>query len=216
MAKPKSSATKAGANVLQVHVRPDEDEATAHARAALMPGVQAGLTIGEYCKAFGELSLNGMIDELREHATNVQKGDLGRVEAMLSHQAHTLDAIFNNLARRAALNAGEYMGACDTYLRLALKAQSQCRATLETIAEIKNPPIVIARQANVTTGPQQVNNGIPADVASRARQLESAPNQLLEESHGEQLDCGTKGAATGIDSQLAAVGEFDRAEVRRR
>ena len=49
---------------------------------------------------------------------------------------------------------GEYLLATETYLRLALKAQSQCRATLETLAAIKNPPVIFAKQANVTTGPQ--------------------------------------------------------------
>jgi hypothetical protein len=43
-------------------------------------------------------------------------------------------------------------------LRLqAFKAQAQCRATFETIALSKNPP-VFARQANIAQGPQQINN----------------------------------------------------------
>ena len=29
----------------------------------------------------------------------------------------------------------------DRYMRLALKAQAQCRATLETLATVKNPPV---------------------------------------------------------------------------
>jgi hypothetical protein len=50
------------------------------------------------------------------------------------------------------------MGACETYLRLALKAQSQCRATLETLAAIRNPqPVAFVRQANIAHGPQQLN-----------------------------------------------------------
>ena len=51
------------------------------------------------------------------------------------------------------------MQAAETYVRLALKAQAQCRATLETLATIKNPPVVYARQANIAAGRQQVNNG---------------------------------------------------------
>jgi hypothetical protein len=44
-------------------------------------------------------------------------------------------------------------------MRLALKAQSQCRATLETAAAMKNSqPVAFVRQANVAHGPQQVNN----------------------------------------------------------
>jgi hypothetical protein len=46
--------------------------------------------------------------------------------------------------------------------RLALNAPSQCPTTLETLAAIKNPPIVYDRQANVTTGPQQADNGDPS------------------------------------------------------
>jgi hypothetical protein len=41
------------------------------------------------------------------------------------------------------------MDEIDRYLRLGLKAQSQCRATLETLVQIKNPPVVVARQANI-------------------------------------------------------------------
>ncbi len=76
---------------------------------------------------------------------------------MLTAQAHTLDAIFNNLARRA-INA-KYMNELEPYLKLALRAQSQCRATWEALATIKNPPVMgYVRQANVAHGPQQVNN----------------------------------------------------------
>jgi hypothetical protein len=34
-------------------------------------------------------------------------------------------------------------------MRLALRAQGQCRATLETLAVMKSPPTVFARQANI-------------------------------------------------------------------
>jgi hypothetical protein len=43
---------------------------------------------------------------------------------------------------------------------MALKAQNQCRMSLETLATIKKPPVVFARQANINNGgQQQVNNG---------------------------------------------------------
>jgi hypothetical protein len=37
------------------------------------------------------------------------------------------------------------------------------RMTLESLATIKNPPVVYARQANIAHGPQQVNNQLVAD-----------------------------------------------------
>ena len=91
-------------------------------------------------------------------------------------------------------------------LRLALKAQSQCRATLETLAAIKNPPTVYAKQVNQTTGPQQINNGMAAP--SQARGIENEQSKLL--------DTRTKGAAVPSYSTLEALGEVDRAKDGRR
>ncbi|MDP3856769.1 MAG: hypothetical protein Q8Q73_03305 [Stagnimonas sp.] len=76
----------------------------------------------------------------------------------MAAQAHTLDAIFNHPACRAAHNLSEHLPAAETYMRLALKVQSQCRTTLESLAAIKNPTVVFAKQANIAHGPQQVNN----------------------------------------------------------
>ncbi len=150
--------------------QPGDDEATLLAQAVLRSSVRAAISVTQYVQGFGvsNLDLTALTEELAKQANAITAGDLGRSEAMLSAQAHTLDAIFNSMARRAALNANEYPGACDTFLRLALKAQSQCRATLETLAALKNPrSVAFVRQANIAAGPQQVNNG------SLAREIET-------------------------------------------
>src|ERR1017187_7567322 len=136
------------------------------AQLAVTPSLQAASTIKRWSSAVGDLDISGLIDELRQQAATASSGDLKRQEAMLAIQAHTLDTIFNELARRSSTNLGGYLEAADRYMRLALKAQSQCRATIETLAEIKNPrPVAFVNQANIANGPQQVNNcpdGIPA------------------------------------------------------
>ena len=197
---------------------PDEDEAVALARTVLRPTVQAAVTLREYGKGFGskDLDISGLIDALTAQTNASVDGDLGRAEAMLTAQAHTLDAIFNNLARRAALNMGEYMQACDTYLKLALRAQSQCRATWEALATIKNPPIVgYVRQANIAHGHQQVNNAPGTEGnAPRARENRKPQSKLLEEKDGERLDIRTTSPAGRADPAMATMGEVDRAEDR--
>ena len=58
-----------------------------------------------------------------------------------------------------------YPDATETHLKLAFKAQSQCRTTLETLAEIKSPrSVAFVRQANTSAGPQQLNNGTGATI----------------------------------------------------
>lgn len=108
----------------------------------------------------GDVSLTELVASLRDQGEAVNRGDLAAAERMLSAQAVALNAVFAEMARRAALNMGEHLGATESYMRLALKAQSQSRATIETLAAIKNPPVVFARQANINNGgQQQVNNG---------------------------------------------------------
>ncbi len=150
-----------------------------------------------------------MIDNLTVQTKAATDGDLGRGEAMLAAQAHVLDAVFNNLARRA-INA-EFMDNLDRYLKLALGAQSQCRATWETLATMKNPPMMgYVKQANIAHGPQQVNNA-PATVGDSSRPPENTnlQSKLLEVNSDERLDIGATGAAGRANPAMATLGEGD-------
>jgi hypothetical protein len=93
-------------------------------------------------------------------------------------------------------------------MRLALKAQGQCRATAETLALMKNPP-VFARQANIAQGPQQVNNGVVNNGSARAGLPESSPNKLLE-AHGQRLDGRTASTAIEGNPAVETVAEVHR------
>jgi hypothetical protein len=207
--KAKAPAKTKGSNHLDMVRQGDEVEAATVARNVTSPVVRGAVTSQAFSKVFGETQLQALVDELGDQCVKVKEGNLTRAESLLTTQAHTLDAIFNELARRSALNMGEYLDATDRYLRLALKAQSQCRATLETLSAIKNPPVIYAKQANISNGPQQVNNGLPAP-AREEKTISS--NELLEHQHGQRLDTGTQSAAIGADSAMAALGEIDRAK----
>ncbi len=190
--------------------KPNEGEGVVIARTVLRPTVQAAMTLKEYENSFGDLDLPGLVDALTVQTKAASDGDLQRGEAMLAAQAHTLDAIFNNLARRA-INA-EYMDNLDRYLKLALRAQSQCRATWETISAMKNPPMVgYVRQANIAHGHQQVNNApSTAGDTSRAQENTDLQSKLLEESDVERLDTGAESAAGRADPTMAPLGKVDR------
>jgi hypothetical protein len=162
-----------------------EDDAAETARLVLRPSIKGAVTIHNYSKTYGELNLAVLVDELAAQAKAANDGDLKCAEGMLMVQAHTLDSIFNTLASRAIKS--EYVSQLESILRLALKAQSQCARTLETLAAMKNPqPVAFVKQANIAHGPQQVNNG--AAVLSPAREIENAPNELLEVQPSEQPD----------------------------
>jgi hypothetical protein len=177
-------------------------------------------TLVKYAAAdHGELSLTDMVASLREHGQAVNRGDLRAAEAMLASQAVALNAMFAELARRAAVNMGTYLDAAETYLRLALKAQSQSRATVETLAAIKNPPVVFARQANINNGgQQQVNNGaaevsrpIRAGAGAHAAISTAEQTELLEANNGQGVNNGSapslppSPAPQGVSGQCGAL-----------
>lgn len=178
--------------------------------------VQGGVGIHAWSKFMGEVELVELINGLRDGVDRVLDGDMQPVEAMLYTQAMTLQTIFTSLARKAV--AQEYLKQFQVNLTLALKAQAQCRATLEALAEIKNPrPVAFVKQANFAQQ-QQVNNGasgenraVRAGAPAPAEENPGLQNELLEQRHGNHLDFGTAGTAGGADPHLEAVDAGHRA-----
>jgi len=181
-----------------------QTEAEVRAAATIGPAVQAAYTVTKIEKG-GDL--NALVGALETQSKRASSGDTGRMEEILITQAHTLDLIFNNLTRRAVANMQEgYVPVAETYLRLALKAQSQARASIESLAEIKNPPVVYARQANFANGPQQVNNGAES---SRARENKIAPSRLSGHEHELPPDSRASALASRVDPTLETVGAIN-------
>ena len=158
------------------------------------------------------LDMNDLVASLKEHAQAVSNGDMSRVEAILLSQAEALQSLFTRLSTRGM--AQQYLDNFNADMKLALRAQSQCRATLETLATIKNPPVVFAKQANIAHGHQQVNN----TAGSPARgENENLPSKLLERSNEDEwLDGGAPVKAGKCYSTLEAVAEVNRAAHARR
>lgn len=117
--------------------KPDENPYTTAARKLTRPEVTAAAVLQPLG---GEAhNINALITELSIQVADVNAGDMSRPEAMLVSQSHTLDGLFSNLLRKAISNVnGDYFERGERYMRLAFKAQSQCRTTIETLAEIKN------------------------------------------------------------------------------
>lgn len=195
---------------LDIVGRKGEADSMALARSELDPlAGNAGL-VRTFSHAGGD-DITALHQAIAKSAEAVCSGDLSEPEAMLMAQAHSLNTLFTALAQRAAANMGEYMQATETYLRMALKAQSQCRATLETLAEIKNPrSVTITRQANIA-GQQVVNNGnmVTGGNSSHAGRKQNPENELLGDVHNERLDTGTAQTAGGTYQDVETVGTIN-------
>jgi hypothetical protein len=178
------------------------DDGIEYGRMLTAPEVAAYRVIGaaQPKHLADEIDVPGLLATLRDQARTVSSGDLSRAESLLMNQADALQSLFVGLVERSFTQ--EYLVHMEGFMRLALKAQSQCRATLETLAAVKNPPVVYARQANVTTGPQQVNNGA---WPNRAREKEIPQTQLSGADRELRQDTRASGSASAIDLSLEAV-----------
>lgn len=206
--------------MLKVVQRRGEADSAAVSRAAITPYIQGALTTRSYINPYfreGGANLNGLAQALNEQAEQANKGDFSHAEAMLATQAATLDAIFHQLAQQA--NGSEYMDKMERYMRLAFKAQSQCRTTLEALAEVKAPKAVqFVRQANFAQGHQQVNNYDQSDDPAhasppkpRTRGKGKSAKQTKQVEHHEQQTLDPRGTATAgrDDQEMEAVGAVD-------
>lgn len=195
---------------LTVELQADETPSQAMARIVTSPECLSA-TVLTICQNIDQSQITEVVGELKQQTTAVHADDLSRAESMLIAQAHTLDGLFARLATNALTN--DSMDKMERYMRLALKAQSQSRATLQTLAELKAPKqIAFVKQANIGNQVQVNNGGTP----SHARENRKAPNELLEVEHGERLDTRTAGAAGGADPAMATVGAKHRPGQRQR
>ena len=201
------------ANVLQLPKHPDQTEQQAMTEGALNPAISCAMTAADFLRpSWTSIGVTEAMHELTKKAKAVNAGDLKEVETMLVSQAFALNAMFVEMSRRAHLNMGNHMEAMETYMRLAMKCQNQTRMTLETLAAVKNPPVVYAKQANINNGgQQQVNNGVaPQQTTAHTAENTNPKNELLKASHGERLDFGAQTAASATHQDMATVGEVHR------
>ena len=148
---------------LNVDVRPDETSRQAIARKLTGPFTRHGFVTGEACarlvESFDSADKPGLTEyawAIKDRADKAATGDLEASSALLMTQALSLDGIFTEYARIALVNVSKNMDASERYMRLALKAQANSRATLEALAKLHQPREQTVRHVHVNEGGQAV------------------------------------------------------------
>jgi hypothetical protein len=149
-------------------------------------------------------------DQLVAVTAEAAAGELRRPAELLMAQSVALDTMFNVLARRAGASLDAHPEAAERFLRLALKAQSQSRATLESLGLLLHPrAVAFVRQDG---GAMQINMAPGAPGAVPRAHGAIPPTELMGDPHGGRLDDRATRAAIGSNPALAPVGARDRPE----
>jgi len=146
-------------------------------------------------------AINAAFDGVERTLSKVKSGNLEDLEEILVNQVYVLNGLFNQLViqGKASLTEPAVMRSLPnhpkTMLNVALKAQTQCRATVQTINDLKNPK-------KTTFIKNQLNN-VKMELEERIEQLEDI-------EHGsKKLDGGTEATAITVNSELEALEVID-------
>ena len=143
-----------------------------------------------------------MAESLEATIARVKSGNLEELEAMLVSQAFVLNNLFVQLASKGERSLSDptvlktLPHHPKTMLDIALKAQNQCRATVEAINNLKNPK-------KTTFIKNQLNN-VKLELEERIEALEEV------DRGSKALDGGTEAIAIPKDRGVETLGELDR------
>jgi hypothetical protein len=177
---------------LTLRAKAGDDMPMTKAKATTRASINSALVVNAYqTNIMGDVDLDGLVANMQVNFKAVSDGDMSTMEAMLVGQATALQTMFTSLAMRAA--SQEYLNQYQTYMALALKAQAQSRATISALVDLKYPrQATFVKQANISNGHQQVNNGtsshqklegsvLPgASNYAHAEDFQTEPNKLLD------------------------------------
>ena len=161
MTKPTKAQRSGEPKPITVEAEKGETESATMVRVMVGPYLRHGIVGSEIAaKMAGKLPGDPRFDDfgraIKAKVEAAVKGDMTLASELLTAQALSLDAMFTELARRATMNLGDYILAAERYARLAIKAQSNCRATLEALARLHQPREQTVRHVHVNEGGQAV------------------------------------------------------------
>ena len=184
-----------------------QSESKHYAKVSLSPSTMCAVLSDSFTSAIlPKAEIADVSSRLSDKITTIQDGDMKPIEAMLIGQAQALQTMFVSLGRQAVCKTS--LPQYTAFMNLALKAQSQSRATIQALVELKYPKqATFVKQANIAHGHQQVNNAPAIDKpnGTHAQAIENQPNELLSEMNHATLDSNGTATTSTTDKAMATV-----------
>lgn len=185
-----------------------QSESEHYAKVSLSAHYMSAILADSYTSAIlPEAKMFDVASALSDKITTIQNGDMQPIEAMLISQAQALQTMFVTLGRMAASKT--QLAQYTAFMNMALKAQSQSRATIQALTELKYPKqATFVKQANISQGHQQVNNAsnqTSTHAPAHAKENQNPQNKLLEAQQNEWLDNGTAATPSATHQAMATV-----------
>lgn len=187
------------------------------ARAAVFPENVAITAIKQLKfdpRTAARIDAGDLLDEILRQSKQIQNGDLKLIERFLYAQALALDAMFDRALAQMA--GSEWAPQIQLFGALALKAQAQCRSTLATLAQIKNPDQTTFIKQNIQQQNNAVNQQINTSSTVDSKKSEEVANELLKEVKHEALECRGAEKAITINTAMETVEAINGSKIPKR
>lgn len=171
------------------------------AEVSMKPHFRHALAASDYVKRttqLNDLQWSDFVIQFGDAVVGTRSGELDLASDMLTAQALTLDSVFTDMLSRSNLNLTQFPEAAERYMRLALKAQAQSRATLEALAKLHQPREQTVKHVHVD------NRGGQAVIAENI-QTGGMKTENAEQSHGPTYSCTIRPALPGENPSWHAV-----------
>lgn len=181
-----------------------QSESESYAKVSLSASYMGAILADSFTSTIlPKADMADVVIALSDKITIIQDGDMKPIEAMLISQAHALQTMFVTLGRMAASKT--QLAQYTAFMNMALKAQSQSRATIQALTELKYPKqATFVKQANIANGHQQVNNA--TNTLALAKEIENQPNELLEVNNGSKaMDIRATQSTSPKDKAMATL-----------
>lgn len=143
---------------------------------------------GEYSKQMLESSFE-----------QIKEGDLSMLEQVLVGQVVALNIAFSGLATKASMQTDRT--SMQMLMNLSFKAQNQCRATIDSLVQLRRPsPTQFIKQANISGGHQQVNN---------LHGINAIPQNELLDNLNERMDRGAQSTPKRVNQTVETMGAIN-------
>lgn len=179
---------------VSVNCKTDSDEEFARNSANLFvdPVIAATRVI---CAAEDKAGLAKVLDvpSLTEALKNLTEAlnhnDQSGIENALLSQATALQALFVRLTERAMQTKNDQLS--QSFLKLALRAQSQSKSSFEALLDMRRPPAIHAQLANLAS----------------TQQITLNPTFLQNQLSGEMHELPENSRASGVEGEIGAAME---------
>lgn len=173
-----------------------------------------------HCRGHAIMALNKLhgsgfdgvaaFERLSRSVDRIHNNDTNEIEAMLMTQAKSLEYLFYDALGKIP---NSNMEQAEIFASIALKAQSGCRKTLMSLAELKHPrrsTTIIRQQNNAIT--QQVNNNVKSEACEIENNKNIANELKARVAHeAKNMDIGTTIAAGTANTSAETLEIFNGA-----